>query len=153
MLDCWVFCMSVLPTKYIYTCISRGINMLLDEEKIFSVPKAFIVHQKLLWSLSNSFSHWHQNTYKNECLLRRIHPMLQVLKAPAVIIPLLTTVFPMAVVCWLLLVPFGRFSLGLCSLVPVWLYNSWGDCRQGTSFTDSLFQDFLDLFKTLSLPN
>lgn len=45
--------------------------------------------------------------------------MLQVLTAPAVIIPLVTTVFPMAVVGWLLLVPFGRFSLGLCSLVPV----------------------------------
>lgn len=35
----------------------------------------------------------------------------------------------------------------------VTLENSRGVCRGGASFTDSLLQDFLDLFQTLSLSN
>lgn len=99
-----------------------------------------MVPQKSLWSLSNSSGHW--------CLWNKNNFSL----APAVIIPVFTTVFPVAVVSWSLLV---TVVLSWSALFgpDVSLYNSRGVCRRGTGFTDSSLQDLPDLFKTLSLPN
>lgn len=110
-------CQFYLQNTYI--CISRGMNMLLDVggKKCFQYPK----HSLFIKNCSATLSHWHQNAYKYQCLVGWIHLVLQVLLAPAVIIPLVTMVFPVAMVSWPLLVPLVRFSLGLCSLVAVWL--------------------------------
>ncbi len=69
-----------------------------------------------------SFGHWYQTTISDtnkekKCLFRRKPPVLQVLAASAVRIPVVTTVFHVARMSWSLL----ECSLGLCSLVPMWL--------------------------------
>lgn len=92
--------MSVVSTEYIYRSISSAINVLVGVRKVSQCPKAFMIHQKPLWSRSNSFSLQHQTT------------------APAVIIPVVPTVLHVAMGGWSLLVPLGMSSLGLCSLVP-----------------------------------
>lgn len=83
-----------------------------------------------------------------------MHPVLQVQAAPAVIIPVVTTVFH---VSWWWLFPISPswnvFSWSVLFGSNVTLYDSWGVRRRGTSFTDSLSQDLLDLFQTLSLSN
>lgn len=120
-------------------------------------PQSCHGSSKITLVTENSSGHWHQTIipekYK-KCLSRRMHPVLQVQAAPAVIIPVVTTVFH---VSWWWRLPISPswnvFSWSVLFGSNVTLYDSWGVCRRGTSFTDSLSQDLLHLFQTLGLSN
>ncbi len=101
-------------------CISTGINVLLDvrtrRETFYSVPKAFMVHQKSLWSLSNRFGHWRQTIISETNNTNNVSLGVSIQQQQLWWSRWVMTVFHVPMVSRSLLVPLGMFFFLVCAL-------------------------------------
>lgn len=124
-----------------YICISRGINMLLDEREKKIVSNIQTKHSLFIkdyFDNSNAESFTpKQSIWFNWCQQHHLwYPIGHNGTSSS------------------LVSPYWPHLLGFLLVCALWFKgDSWGVCRQRTSFTDSLSQNFLDLFKALCLPN